>query len=591
MTGEPALLQNQLEPVPVSVFFDVVTGADGQARIESYVDGIVVMRLPLLNKGTAYTLEERRELRIEGLLPTRVATLEEQITRSYKQFSSQHDPLARHLYLRGLQERQEVLFHALVKTHLEEMLPIVYTPTVGDAIVSFSANFQIPRGVTVNDDNIENIDAILDAYPLLDIRVIVVTDSSAILGIGDQGVNGLGISIGKLTLYTVAGGVSPFHTMPVGLDVGTDSETHRTDPSYLGAAQARLKGEAYLAFVDRFVQAVHRRWPHVLVQWEDLSKDAAFTVLDRYRDTIASFNDDIQGTGAVALAGLRSAARIQGRPLTQQTFVLHGAGAGGIGVARAIRGGLMADGLSLSEATARIFVVDSRGLLVNDRELPDYKAEFARAPHEVETWGLRVAPDLLTTVERTGATVLIGLSGQPGAFEPAIVQAMARNTERPVIFPLSNPTRLAEARPSDVLSWTGGRALVATGSPFEPVVMNGKVHEIGQGNNAFVFPGLGLGAMLCRASIVTDAMVLAAADAVSTFTHERHGHTERLFPTVLELPEVSRRVAVAVIESAVRAGVARESMPSGEALVAHVDAHFWEPCYLPVTSKIAKESR
>jgi malate dehydrogenase (oxaloacetate-decarboxylating) len=578
--NEPALLQNDLDPAPVSVFFDIVDGPGG-ARIESWVDGIVCLRLPLLNKGTAFTLEERRELRIDGLLPTRVATLEEQMARSYRQFSAQQDALARHLFLRGLQERQEVLFHALVKAHLEEMLPIVYTPTVGDAIVSFSANFQIPRGVTINDDNVDRSDDILNAYPLPDIRVLVVTDSSAILGIGDQGINGLGISIGKLTLYTVAGGVSPYHTMPVGLDVGTDSETHRTDPHYLGAGSARLKGEAYLAFVDRFVQAVHRRWPDAIVQWEDLSKDAAFTVLDRYRDIVPSFNDDIQGTGAVALAGLLSACRIKGESLADQVFVLHGAGAGGIGVARAIRDGMVRQGLSHAEATRRVYVVDSRGLLVADRELPDYKRDFARDPSEVAGWG-RGGFDLLTTVQKAKATVLIGLSGQAGAFDREIVEALAANTARPVVFPLSNPTKLAEARPADVLAWTHGRALVATGSPFEPVHVAGRVVEIGQGNNAFVFPGLGQGAQLCRASRITDDMVLAAADAVARFTAERHGDTERLYPVVVELPEVSRLVTAAVIEQAVRDGVARADVPTGEPLRAWVEARFWEPRYLPV---------
>ncbi|MCB9680801.1 MAG: NAD-dependent malic enzyme [Alphaproteobacteria bacterium] len=574
-------------PYPISAFFDLRHDAHGYPYFETWCRGIAVLRFVLLNKGSAFSVPERRQLGVDGLLPSRVSTLEEQLERAWVQLQTEPTALGRYQFLRGLQERQETLFYALVARHLEALMPIVYTPTVGEAVEKFSTLFQTPRGLTVHEDNLDDLDAILDHYPLYDVRVMVVTDSSAILGIGDQGFNGMGISIGKLTLYTVGGGVAPYHTMPVVLDVGTDHASYRTDPLYLGRPSERLKGPAYDAFLERFVRAVHKRWPEAILQWEDLSKDAAFDVLERYRHQVPCLNDDIQGTGAVTLAGVISACHRKGERLSDQVFAIHGAGAGGIGVASAIREGLLREGLTEAEAYARIYVLDSRGLMLSGRELPAYKRPFARDPDDVVSWVFEgPAPNLVETVAQAGVTVLLGLSGQPGSFDRSVIEAVAANTARPIVFPLSNPTRLAEALPSEVLAWTDGRALVATGSPFEPVELDGTTYVIGQGNNAFVFPGLGLGAMLARVTAITDGMVLAAAYAVADHTEAHHAHDGLIYPPLRELPTVSRRVAHAVLRAAEADGVSREALPAdAEALDAWIDARWWTPSYVPIVWK------
>ena len=564
----------------LSRYFDIVSDGAGSDRMEVAIDGIALLRLVLANKGTAFTREERVELGLDGLLPPQVNTLEQQIERAHRGYLAEATPIAKYQFLRSLQERQEILFYALLERHLEEMLPIVYTPTVGDAVMQFSALYQYPRGLSFSPENIDRASAIIDAYPLDDVRMIVATDSSAILGIGDQGYGGLAIPIGKLALYTTGGGVSPFHTMPVSLDVGTDREDLLDDPFYLGTRRRRLRGGEYLAFLDRFVDAVKKRWPRAVIQWEDLGKDAAFTVLDRYRAVTPSFNDDIQGTGAVALAGLISACRLIGEKITQQNVVIHGAGAGGVGVAWAIQRGMVAAGLSAEEAFARIFVLDSRGLLTDDRQMDDYKRPFAQPRARLAAWGSTGVPDLLETVTQSKATVLLGLSGQPRAFTELIVRAMAKVAARPMIFPLSNPTSSAEAVPADLLTWTEGRALIATGSPFAPVEQGGRTFHFGQGNNAFVFPGLGAGAALAGVRAVTDGMVAEAAQAVADYTARTHPAS--IYPPVTELPACSIAVAARVIAQAQREGVATETLPTEPAaLTKLVSAKFWKPRYLP----------
>lgn len=554
-----------------SRYFDLTTDAEGREVLEVDVQGIALLRLVLLNKGTAFTADERRTLGLEGLLPPEVNTLERHLERVYLGYRAAATPIDRYQYLRALQERQEILFYALLERHLGEMLPIVYTPTVGEAVQRFSALYQHARGLSVSIGDVDHVDRLMANYPLDDVRMIVATDSSAILGIGDQGYGGLAIPIGKLALYTVGGGVSPFHTMPVSLDVGTDRADLRDDPFYLGARHPRLAGDEYLSFMDRFVAGVRARWPRAVIQWEDLSKDAAFTVLDRYRGVTPSFNDDIQGTGAVALAGALSACRLKGERLADQRLVIHGAGAGGGGVAWALRQGLLADGLSPAEASARLLVLDSRGLLTTERKLEPYKQPFAQR-------GWTGPTDLRGVIETSRATMLLGLSGQPGAFTDDVVRALAKNTDRPVVFPLSNPTSSCEALPADVLRWTDGRALVATGSPFDPVVHGGATYPIAQGNNAFVFPGLGFGTILAEARTITDAMVLAGAAALADYTAARH--PTRIYPPIEELQEVSIRVAARVIERADDDGVGT-APARGEALEAMVRARFWHARYLP----------
>ncbi len=559
----------------ISEYFDVKRGADGEEVMEVYLDGIVLLRLTMTNKGTAFTQDERERLRLDGLLPPEVSTLEQQVDRAYGRFSAMSDDLAKYQFLRGLQDRQEILYCALLSRHLEEMLPIVYTPTVGEAVRKFHLLYQHPRGLSLSPRNIAQAGDITDHFPWQDVRMIVATDAAAILGIGDQGYGGLAISIGKLALYTAAGGVNPMHAMPVSLDVGTDRADLREDPLYLGVRQPRLRGDEYLAFVDRFVDAVKARWPRALIQWEDLSKDTAFAVLERYRDVTPSFNDDIQGTGAVTLAGLLSACRLDGRRLSEQSVVVHGAGAGGVGVAWAVREGMVREGLSREAASARIFVLDSKGLLTSDRAMEDYKRPFAKDRARIDGW---TGTDLLSTVKHAKATVLLGLSGQPGAFDEAVVRAAAANAERPIVFALSNPTSSCEALPADVFAWTDGRARVATGSPFADVVHGGAAHPIGQGNNAFIFPGLGQGALVAGARKVTDGMVLDAAYALAEFIEATCG--DRVYPPVSALREAARVVAKRVARAAIRDGVA--TLTDEARVDAAVDAAFWEPRYLPV---------
>ncbi|HZH04384.1 MAG TPA: NAD-dependent malic enzyme, partial [Myxococcaceae bacterium] len=510
-----------------------------------------------------------------------VSTLEQQVERNYIAYQKTSSPLEKYQFLRQLQERSEVLFYALLTRHIAEMLPIVYTPTVGEAVKHFSSLYQSPRGLTVSKPNVGRLKSILQHYPLNDVRMIVATDSSAILGIGDQGYGGLAIPIGKLALYT-AGGVSPFHSTPVALDVGTERAELIRDPLYLGMREPRLRGPAYFEFTDKFVEAVKERWPSAVIQWEDLSKDTAFIVLDRYRKIVPSFNDDIQGTGAVTLAGVIQACRLKGERLRDQRVVILGAGAGGAGVAWAMVQGLIRDGLTEAQARAQVMVLDSKGLLTSAREMEDYKRVYAQPADRVRAWSASGGtPDLLETIRGAKATVLLGLSGVPGSFNEAVVKAVAENSGRPLVFPLSNPTANCEATPEEILTWSDGRAMVAAGSPFEDVQRGEKAYAIGQGNNAFIFPGLGFGAILAGAREVTDAMVLEASYALSDYIHEKHAATGRLYPPVDELGEVSVCVAARVLERAHADGVATQPKPSDP--VEFVRRAKWKPHYVPVT--------
>jgi malate dehydrogenase (oxaloacetate-decarboxylating) len=565
----------------ISDYFDVKRGPDGKWIMEVYLDGIALLRLTMTNKGTAYTQEERVALQLDGLLPPAVNTMAQQLDRVFAGFRREPTPILKYQYLRALQERNEILFYALLTSHLNEMLPIVYTPTVGEAVQQFNFLYQSARGISVSPLNIDRAAACLANYAWHDVRMIVATDSSAILGIGDQGYGGLAIPIGKLALYTVGGGVSPFHTMPVALDVGTDRVELLDDSAYLGVRERRMRGEAYLDFMDKFVAAIKQRYPHAVIQWEDLSKDTAFTVLERYRKQLPSFNDDIQGTGAVALAGLLNVCRRRGERLRDQRVIVYGAGAGGCGVAWAIRRGLERDGLDAKQAHERVLVLDSKGLLTRDRKMESYKEPYAQDPAIVAGWNkAHEIPTLIETIQNARPTVLLGLSGQPRAFAEPVVRAMAEASPRPIIFPLSNPTSSCEALPEEIIAWTDGRAEVATGSPFAPVRHAGKTYVIGQGNNAFIFPGLGFGAILSEAREITDAMVLAGAYALAEYTAEKH--PDATYPPVDELQEVSVRVASRVIEQAISDGVAAASDLSPARAEALVRERFWRPEYMPV---------
>jgi malate dehydrogenase (oxaloacetate-decarboxylating) len=572
----------------LSRYFDLERDPRSAERMAVTLDGAALLRLPLTNKGTSFPQDERIALGLDGLLPPHVTTLDEQIERTYAAFRREASPLRQYTYLRALQERNEILFYALVDAHLVEMLPIIYTPTVGEAVKAASSIYQGARGLSLSPLNVDRAEQVAQNCILDDVRIVVATDASAILGIGDQGWGGLAIAIGKLALYTVAGGVSPFRSLPVGLDVGTDRADLRASPAYLGVRQTRLRGADYAAFMDKFVSAFRARWPRAVLQWEDLSKDTAFDVLERYRKVIPSFNDDIQGTGAVALAGLIGACALRGRLLTDEVVVVYGAGAGGVGVAWAVAQGMMRQGLSQEQARARVLVIDSKGLLVEGRSMEGYKRPFAQPRERVANWG--DGPfDLGRTVDQAHATVLLGLSGQPGAFTASMVQSLCAHVERPVVFPLSNPTSACEATPADLLAWSDGRALVATGSPFDPVRIGDTDIPIGQGNNAFVFPGLGFGAILAEAREITDGMVLAASGAVAEYVREHHLGRGLFYPPVSEMRAVSERVAARVLTQAFSDGVARTTKTTPEAAEPYVRSKVWRPTYLPFVRHSPRE--
>jgi malate dehydrogenase (oxaloacetate-decarboxylating) len=562
--------------------FRRTTDEQGRPCLETDLPGALVPRVPLLNKGTAFPADERRRFGLDGMFPSHVSTLDEQVARAEDNLRGFDRDLDKHVYLRVLQDRNEVLFYALLERNLEEILPLIYTPTVAEAVERFSRLHRQPRGLVVSTETIDRVDELLANVPLPEVRLAVATDSEGILGIGDQGFGGMAICIGKLSLYTAGAGVDPAVTLPIELDVGTDRQDLLDDPLYLGVRHQRLRGEAYDAFVERFVEAFRRRFPGALLQWEDFSKQRAFDLLARYRDVLPSFNDDVQGTGAVVLAGLLAAARATRRPLTEQVVAIHGAGAGGVGVARQIVAGMRRAGLSERAARERVLVLDSRGLIVEGREgLDAYKAEVAQPAARVAGWTVAgAAPSLLETVREGGVTALIGLSGQPGAFDREVVQAVAANAPVPLVLPLSNPTRRSEATPEQVLDGTQGRALVATGSPFPDVHRDGRRIVIGQGNNAFVFPGLGLGTLVAGARRVSDDMLSAAAEALADYVDAPRLEQGALYPRMAQLQGASRAVATAVARQARAEGLARAELPDD--LDAAVRAAMWSPRYLPL---------
>ena len=556
---------------------------DGSPYLQTDLPGLVVTRLPLLNKGTAFSAQEREEFNLTGILPPHVATLDEQLERTYENFRRAHTDLGKHMYLRSLQDRNEVLFYALLERHLEEMTPLIYTPTVAQAVQQFSRLYRYPRGLVVSTENIDHIDRLLEQLPVPDVKLIVATDSEGILGIGDQGYGGMAICIGKLSLYTAGAGIDPATTLPVELDVGTNRQDLLDDPLYLGVRHNRLTGSEYEEFIRKFVSAVKRHFPGVVLQWEDFSKQKAFDVMEAYRDELASFNDDIQGTGAVVLAGLLAAGRRTKRSLAEQVVVVHGAGAGGVGVAKQIAAGMQAQGLSSKEAWERIFVIDSRGLITADREgLDAYKKQVAADPAVTAGWTVGGdVPTMLETIRGARATALIGLSGQRGAFNEEAVRATLENTDAPIVFPLSNPTDNSEAVPEDVYRWTDGKATVATGSPFPEVDYGNMRHEIGQGNNAFIFPGVGLAAVLGGVSKVSDGMLTAAAAALAGYVDPSRLAQGTVYPPIAKLRAASRHVAVQTLEAARDEDLTTVDLPEGS-LKEYVTERMWQPRYIPI---------
>jgi malate dehydrogenase (oxaloacetate-decarboxylating) len=543
--------------------------------------GVDLIRHPLLNKGTAFTREERREFGLEGLLPYQYNTMEQQVARAYAAFRSAGTPLEQYINLATLQERNEHLFYELLKEHLEELMPIVYTPTVGLATRRFSHYFRRTHGLWITPDMRGRIRAVLARIAAdRDVKLLVVTDNESILGIGDQGCGGFAIAVGKLALYCAGAGIHPALTLPVSLDVGTDNGLLLEDELYRGWPHPRLRGDEYYTLVDEFVAAVTDVFPGALIQWEDFRKDNALRILDRYSDRVPSFNDDIQGTGAVAAAGVRSALRATGGRATGQRVVIHGAGAAGLGIARQLRVMFAALGMPEEQLRTAVAVLDSRGLLVGEEDFREsYKRDLAWPREEAARLGLEDSAHhgLADVVAALKPTVLIGTSGQAGAFTREVVTEMARHVERPLIMPFSNPTEQSEATPRKLLEWTEGRAMVATGSPFADVELDGRRVRVGQGNNVFVFPGLGLGTLVAGARRVTDGMLAAAVDALSSAVSDAELQAGLLYPAMTRLREISLRVAAAVQARAVDEGLCAPCAPAEQQ--ARLDASVWDPDY------------
>jgi malate dehydrogenase (oxaloacetate-decarboxylating) len=554
--------------------------------VDVALEGTALLTDPLLNKGTAFTEEERTAFHLHGLLPPHVSTLEEQIDRRLRGLRNFETNLERYLFLRGLQDANETLFYALLTRNLAEVLPLVYTPTVGEGCQEFSHYAPYPRGLFLSWPHRDMIKEIL-AHPRYDrVEVIVVSDGERILGLGDQGAGGMGIPIGKLSLYTACAGIDPATTLPILLDVGTDNEERLADPLYMGFAHHRIRGPDYDEFVESFITAVTERWPHVLLQWEDFARANAGRLLSKYRDRLLTFNDDIQGTAAVAAGTLLAAVNVTGVPLTEQRIAIAGAGSAGCGIGKLLLRVMIDAGLSEAEAQSRFHAVDRDGLLVEGMtEILEFQGPFAQKPERVCDW-VCTCPgkiDLLDVVKNAKPTVLIGVSAQGGLFTEEIVREMAAGVERPVVFPLSNPTSCAEAAPQDVFAWSEGRAVIGTGSPFPPVSWNGRTAAVAQTNNSYVFPGMGLGVLAVKATRVSDGMLAAAARALAETSPAQHDPNASLLPPVSELRAVAVSVASAVARQARDEGLCPEF--DDAALPALIAAKMWEPVYRPYSRK------
>ena len=535
--------------------------------------GVNLLQDPRLNKGTAFTPEERDKLGLRGLLPPKYLPIEEQLERVYENYSHKETDLEKYIYLIGLLDRNEILFYRLLDGHLEEMMPIVYTPTVGLACQKYSRIFRRPRGLCISLRDRGRVDNLLANWPYQDIHIIVVTDGERILGLGDLGLNGMGIPVGKLSLYVAAAGIEPSKTLPVCLDVGTNNEELRHDPLYLGLDHPRERGETYDELIDEFIHAVHARWPHCIIQFEDFGNINAFRLLEKYRDEAPVFNDDIQGTGAVILAGLLGALRITKQSLTEQRIVFLGAGEAGIGIAEAMTTGMKEEGLTEEEAKQRLWHVDVKGLVTRRRpgKLAPHELLFARDEPPINTLG--------RVVERVHPTVLVGVSGKPGLFNEMIVRSMATHVERPIIFALSNPTSKAECTAKQAYTWTDSQAIFASGSPFDPLTINGRFFRPGQGNNAYVFPGVGLGAIVSGAKRIVNSMFHQAAMTLAQAVPDKLLEEGSVYPRQSEIQKVSVEIAAAVAREAYRLGINGE--PEPDDLDAYIQDCIWKPGYTP----------
>ncbi|HFQ4959247.1 TPA: NAD-dependent malic enzyme [Vibrio vulnificus] len=541
--------------------------------------GPALLSTPLLNKGSAFSAEERISFNLEGLLPETTETIQEQVERAYMQYKAFESDMDKHIYLRNIQDTNETLFYRLVQNHITEMMPIIYTPTVGAACENFSNIYRRGRGLFVSYANRDRIDDILNNASNHNVKVIVVTDGERILGLGDQGIGGMGIPIGKLSLYTACGGISPAYTLPIVLDVGTNNPQRLADPMYMGWRHPRITGADYDAFVEEFIQAVQRRWPDALIQFEDFAQKNAMPLLERYKNRICCFNDDIQGTAAVTVGSLMAACQAAGSKLSEQRITFLGAGSAGCGIAEAIIAQMVSEGISDKKARSQVFMVDRWGLLQEGMpNLLDFQQRLVQKHSVTAKWETEANGfSLLDVVNNAKPTVLIGVSGAPGLFTQEVIQEMHKHCPRPIVFPLSNPTSRVEAVPADIIRWTNGDALVATGSPFDPVIHEGKTYPIVQCNNSYIFPGIGLGVLAVNAKRVTDEMLMESSRALATCSPLAINGKGALLPPLEEIHTVSKRIAYAVAKKAIEQGVALEI--ADDALQVAIEQHFWQPVY------------
>lgn len=558
----------------------------GEMYIETSIVGRHLLSTPQLNKGTAFTHDERRVFNLQGTLPSRVETLDEQVKRAYIQFSAYSSRLQQNIYLLNLHDKNQILYYKLVSSHLAEMLPIIYTPIVGSAVQHYSREFRQPRGLYISQADQDRIDEILDNRSNPEVDLIVVTDGEGVLGIGDQGVGGIDIPVAKLMVYGLCGGIDPKRMLPICLDVGTNNQDLLDDPLYLGCRTPRITGKAYDDFIHTFVERIQAKFPHAFLHWEDLGRGNARRILDQFQDKLCTFNDDIQGTGAVTLSALLAACDVTGKDLLEHQIVVFGAGSAGTGISEQIVDALIRKGLSEEEAYRRFWLIDRQGLLMeSDPDLTASQKPYARKTSDIASWNInsKKNPSLADTVREAKPTILIGCSAQAGAFSQDIIEIMASRCDRPIIFPLSNPDEKCEAKPADILAWTEGRALIATGTAFPQVEYQNRMLPIAQCNNALVFPGIGLGILAVRATRLSKAMIWAASQALSEFSPSKKDSFLPLLPSLNDAQTVAKRIAVAVAQVAIDTGLAQCNQD--QPLERLIESLFWEPRYLPFVKK------
>ncbi len=543
--------------------------------------GPSLLETPLLNKGSAFTARERASFNLTGLLPPRYETIEEQVERAYMQYNTFDDALNKHIYLRAIQDNNETLFYRLIQAHIEEMMPIIYTPTVGDACEQFSDIYRSSRGLFLSWEERNQLDDIVRNATKRKVKVIVVTDGERILGLGDQGIGGMGIPIGKLSLYTACGGISPAYTLPVMLDVGTNNEKLLNDPMYMGARHPRIEQDKYDEFVDMFIKAVTKRWPDVMIQFEDFAQPNAMPILNRYRDQICCFNDDIQGTAAVTLGTILAACKAKGQQLSTMKVVFVGAGSAGCGIAEMLIQQMRQEGISDEQARRQVFMIDRFGLLTEGMEnLRNFQQKLQQKQEDIADWTFSGDyASLLDVVHCAKPDILIGVSGQPGLFTEQVVRAMKQYNEKPIIFPLSNPSRQVEARPEQVIEWTEGEVVIATGSPFNPVEYKDKIYPIAQCNNSYIFPGIGLGVIAAKARLVSEEMLMAASTALASASPLVNDGDGALLPPLTQIADLSKQIAFAVAKVAMQQNLALEM--TDEALTSSIERNFWKAEYRP----------